>query len=45
MKYNVFLCKGVGGSLSRAIPDGKIPIDVFVCILAGSLCNIVNHVL
>ena len=27
------------GSLSGAIPDGKIPRDVFVCALAGSLCN------
>ena len=25
------------GSLSRTISDGKIPRDVFVCVLAGSL--------
>ena len=29
----------LGGSLSGAIPDGKIPKDVFVCVLTGSLCN------
>ena len=26
-------------SVSGAIPDGKIPRDVFVCVLAGSICN------
>ena len=29
-----------GGSFSGAIPDGKIPRDVFLFVLAGSLCNI-----
>ena len=29
----------MGGSLSGAIPDGKIPRGVFVCVLTGSLCN------
>ena len=28
---------------SGAISDGEIPIDVFVCAMAGSLCNIENH--
>ena len=27
------------GSLSGVIPDGNIPWDAFVCVLAGSLCN------
>ena len=37
--HKSLLFKTVGGSLSGAIPDGKIPRDAFVCVLADSLCN------
>ena len=33
----------LGGSLSRAILEGKISKKCGVCALAGSLYNIVNH--
>ena len=39
MKFETKLCKYSVGSLSGAMPDGKIPRDVFVLLLAGSLCN------
>ena len=31
--------KKTSGSLSAVIPNSKIPKDVFVCALVGSLCN------